>query len=100
MRIKAKDPQLISLMGEFMRVYLPCVRNRDEDTVASYKYSINLFMAYLKAENGVTAMTMQSSDFNQKNIAGFMSWLKSARNNVAPTIIVNDCSFCACIFCK
>lgn len=86
MRIKAKDPQLISLMGEFMRVYLPCVRNRDEDTVASYKYSINLFMAYLKAENGVTAMTMQSSDFNQKNIVGFMSWLKSARNNVAPTI--------------
>ena len=86
MRIKVKDPQLISLMGEFMRVYLPCVRNRDEDTVASYKYSINLFMAYLKAENGVTAMTMQSSDFNQKNIVGFMSWLKSARNNVASTI--------------
>lgn len=86
MRIKAKDPQLISLMGEFMKVYLPCVRNRDEDTVASYKYSINLFMAYFKAENGVTAMTMQSSDFNQKNIVGFMSWLKSARNNVAPTI--------------
>lgn len=86
MRIKAKDPRLISLMGEFMRVYLPCVRNRDEDTVASYRYSINLFVAYLEAENGVTVMTMQSSDFNQKSIAGFMSWLRSARNNVATTI--------------
>ncbi len=31
MRIKAKDPRLVSLMGEFMRTYLPCVRNRDED---------------------------------------------------------------------
>ncbi len=86
MRIKAKDPQLVSLMGEFMRVYLPCVRNRDEDTVVSYRYSISLFVAYLEVENRVTVMTMQSSDFNQKNIVGFMSWLKSDRNNVATTI--------------
>ena len=26
MRIKAKDPRLVSLMGEFMRIYLPGVR--------------------------------------------------------------------------
>lgn len=86
MRIKAKDPRLVSLMGEFMRIYLPCIRNRDEDTVASYRYSINLFVAYLETENGITVMTMQSSDFDQKNTVGFMSWLKSARNNVATTI--------------
>ena len=29
---------------------------------------------------------MQSSDFSQKNIVEFMAWLKSERNNVAPTI--------------
>ena len=86
MRIKAKDPRLVSLMGEFMRIYLPCIRNCDEDTVASYRYSINLFVAYLETENGITVMTMQSSGFNQKNTVGFMSWLKSARNNVATTI--------------
>lgn len=86
MRIKAKDPRLVSLMGEFMRVYLPCVRNRDEDTITSYKYSINLFIAYLESENGITVMTMQSADFNQKNIIGFMAWLKSARGNAATTI--------------
>ena len=50
MRIKAKDPNLVSLMGEFMRTYLPGVRNRDDDTIASYRYSINLFVAYLEAE--------------------------------------------------
>lgn len=50
MRIKAKDPRLISLMGEFLRIYLPCVRNRDEDTVASYRHSINLFVVFLEAE--------------------------------------------------
>ena len=29
MRIKAKDPKLVALMGEFMRTYLPIVRSRD-----------------------------------------------------------------------
>lgn len=86
MRIKAKDPRLVSLMGEFMRTYLPCVRNRDEDTIASYRYSINLFVTYLESEQKVTVLTMQSSDFSQKNIVEFMNWLKSERNNVAPTI--------------
>lgn len=43
-------------MEEFMRGYLPCVRNCDGDTVASYRYSINLFVAYLKTENGVIFM--------------------------------------------
>ncbi|MDD3795201.1 MAG: tyrosine-type recombinase/integrase [Lachnospiraceae bacterium] len=86
MKIKAKDPRLLSLMGEFMRVYLPCVRNRDEDTVASYRHSINLFVTFLEAEHKITIKTMQTSDFNQKNIVRFMSWLKSDRNNVAPTI--------------
>lgn len=86
MRIKAKDPQLISLMGEFMRFYLPHVKKRDEDMIASYRYSINLFVTYLKSEDQISVMTMQSSDFNQKNIVDFMSWLKSVRKNVAPTI--------------
>ena len=86
MRIKAKDSNLIAIMGEFMRTYLPSVRNRDDDTVASYRYSINLFVAYLESENNVTVLTMQASDFSQKNIVGFMAWLKSDRNNVATTI--------------
>ena len=86
MRIKAKDPRLVSLMGEFMRIYLPGVRNRDKDTIDSYRYSINLFVTYLESKQKVTVLTMQSSDFSQKNIVEFMAWLKSERNNVAPTI--------------
>ena len=77
MRIKAKDPRLVSLMGEFMRIYLPGVRNRDKDTIDSYRYSINLFVTYLESKQKVTVLTMQSSDFSQKNIVEFMAWLKS-----------------------
>ena len=69
-----------------MRTYLSGARNRDDDTIASFRYSINLFVVYLEAKNKVTMLTMQASDFNQKNIVGFMAWLKSDRDNVATTI--------------
>lgn len=86
MRIKAKDPNLVSLIGEFMKVYLPCVRNRDDDTIASYRSSINLYISYLEDVKGLTIMTIQSCDFNQKNIVAFLSWLVSERHNVATTV--------------
>ena len=56
MRIKAKDPKLVSLIGEFMKVYLPCVRNRDADTVASYRFSINLYISYLESGTSMTVI--------------------------------------------
>lgn len=43
-------------------------------------------MTYLESNQKVTVLTMQSSDFSQKNIVEFMAWLKTERNNVAPTI--------------
>ncbi|MBP5291980.1 MAG: tyrosine-type recombinase/integrase [Lachnospiraceae bacterium] len=86
MRIKAKDPTLVSLIGEYMKVYLPNVRNRDSDTIDSYRNSINLYMSYLKSSKGITFMTVTVGDFSQKNIVSFMSWLKTERLNVAPTI--------------
>lgn len=86
MRIKAKDLNLISLTGEFMKVYLPYIRNRDDDTIASYRFSINLYMSYFKVAKGLTIVTIQSCDFNQKNIVAFMSWLVSERHNVATTV--------------
>ena len=64
MRIKAKNPKLIFVIGEFMKVYLPCVRNRDDDTIASYRYSLNLYMTYLEQALGITLATIDASDFS------------------------------------
>ena len=86
MRINPKDPTLVSLIGEFLKIYLPCVRHRDEDTIDSYRHSINLFLAYLAETSGLSLMTVQSSDFSQKNILAFMGWLSSRRGYVATTI--------------
>ena len=86
MRTKAKDPQLVSLIGDFIKNYLPNVKHRDEDTIASYKYSINLYLQYLEQLKGLTLRTVRSSDFNQVNIVAFIGWLKTDRGNVATTI--------------
>lgn len=86
MRIKPKDPALISLIGEFLKTYLPCVRHRDEDTIDSYRHSINLFLEFLAQTSALTLMTVQSSDFSQKDIIAFMDWLSNNRGNVATTV--------------
>ena len=86
MRIKAKDPALISLIGEFLKSYLPVVRHRDGDTIESYRHSFNLFLAYLAETQDLSLMTVRSCDFNQKNIIAFMEWLVSRRGNAATTV--------------
>lgn len=86
MRTKAKDPALISLIGEFLKTYLPAVRHRDDDTIESYRHSINLFLLYLEEAFGLTLMKVSSHDFNQENIAAFLEWLAASRGNVATTL--------------
>lgn len=86
MRIKTKDPALVSCIGEFLKVYLPVVRNRDQDTIDSYKFSVSLYLLYLQQIFGITLMSICSDDFCQKNIVLFMTWLSEERNNVATTV--------------
>lgn len=86
MRIKAEDPALITLVGEFLKTYLPYVRHRDEDTISSYRHSINLYIDYLGQACRISLRTLKASDFRQANITGFMSWLADSRGNVAPTV--------------
>jgi hypothetical protein len=46
MRGAAMDPRLVSLVSEFLLAYLPEVRKLDDDTVASYRNSINCRTAH------------------------------------------------------
>ena len=86
MRALARDPGLVSLIGEFMNRYLPAVRRRDDDTVRAYRTSINLYLDYLKESEGKTLATLEASDISQGSIVGFMDWLRVSRGNAAPTV--------------
>ena len=85
MRAKAKDPRLVSLIGEFLKTYLPVVRKRDPNTVASYRSSINVFLEYLAHARGLTLATAAVADFSQANVVGFVTWLVGERGNAATT---------------
>ena len=85
MRMKAKDPRLVSLIGEFLKTYLPVVRKRDPDTVASYRSSINVFLEYLADTRGLTLASATVADFSQANVVGFVEWLVGERGNAATT---------------
>jgi len=63
MRAKAKDPALIKLIGEFLKVYLPSVKNRDQDTIDSYRHSMNVYLQFLQDTQGLTLITARSCDF-------------------------------------
>ena len=80
------DRRLVALIGEFLNTYLPVVRRRDDDTVRSYRTSVNLFLDYLKQERGVALAAVTAADLSQENVAGFADWLKKTRGNAAPTI--------------
>jgi site-specific recombinase XerD len=86
MRGMAKDPRTVSLVGEFMNVYLPSVRRLDDDTVASYRTSISLYLDYLRDSRGISLATLTAADVCQESVVGFMSWLAETRGNVATTI--------------
>lgn len=86
MRTKAADPILISLIGDFLGNYLPDVRNRDEDTIDYYRFSINRYIDFMSEVNGITIRTLKASDFNQANIVKFMIWLADSKGNVTPTV--------------
>ncbi len=95
----AADPALLSAIRVFLLEYLPTVRRRDDDTITSYRYSINLFLEFLNESYGIHLSTVKTSDFSQKNIVSFVEWLQITRNNSAPTInhrlsdIKNFCKF-------
>lgn len=86
MRTKAKDPALITLIGEFLKVYLPSVKSRDKDTIDSYRHSMNIYLQFLQETQSLTLITIRSCDFCQKNIMLFLAWLRKERGNVATTV--------------
>lgn len=53
--------------------------------IPSYRYTINIYLEYLRLTHGLTLMTVTAAEFSQANIADFLTWLKSDRNNVATT---------------
>lgn len=95
---KVKDPELYAYIKRFLTIYLPQIRNRSVNTSESYRFSLNLYLAFLQEKRGKDLFGVSVPDFNQQNILLFMKWLQEVRGNEISTInqrLSNLKSFCA-----
>ena len=69
----------------FLLDYLPKQRCLSENTILSYKQTLNLFVSYMQDERDVTATKLTFSRIDRDVILGFLTWLETARKCSANT---------------
>lgn len=78
---KIKDPSLFRHIKSFLEVYLPAIRSKSNNTIISYRSTLNLYFNFLKESEGIFLGHVTVEHFNEKNILSFIEWLKSSRKN-------------------
>lgn len=63
----------------FLLDYLPKQRCLSENTILSYKQTLNIFVAYMRDEVGIGATELTFSHIDQSVILSFLTWLENAR---------------------
>lgn len=63
----------------FLLDYLPKQRCLSENTILSYRQTLNLFVAYMRDEMGMGATKLTFSRIDRDAILGFLTWLENAR---------------------
>lgn len=85
--MKIKDPELFRLIKEFLTCYLPRIRQKSANTMDSYRYAVNIYLTYIQESKSKKLKNVETADFCQNDILGFLEWLiKSARKNEVTTI--------------
>ena len=69
----------------FMVVFQPKQRCLSENTILSYRQTLNLFVAYMRDEMGIGATELTFSRIDRDAILGFLAWLENARRCSAST---------------
>lgn len=69
----------------FLLDYLPKQRCLSENTILSYKQTLNLFVSYMWDEKGIATVELTFSCINRDVILGFLTWLENVRKCSAST---------------
>lgn len=83
---KIKDPTLFQSIRKFLMEDMPIVRKKSANTVDAYRYTLNLFFAFLREKDKKLLSSVTAKDFCQSNVLEFMDWLVEARGNKASTV--------------
>ena len=83
---KIKDVSLFECIRQFLTVDMPILRKKSSNTVDAYRYTLNLYLKYLCIFKECAIQAIDTKDFCQKNILGFISWLTEERCNQPSTV--------------
>ncbi len=81
MRINRNTKELATLMGDWLRVYLPATRLRSGNTVGTYESSLSLFLDFLESEKGVRAETISEQCFRKEWVEEWVAFLHNVKGN-------------------
>lgn len=82
---KFKDKHLFISIKIFLTEYLPHIRGKGENTIKSYRDTINLFIKFFNQEKQIDIFSMQKSLINESTILEFLDWLMNKRHCKATT---------------
>lgn len=94
---KIKDPQLFKSIKTFLTVYLPIIRAKSPNTVNSYRYTLNLFIGFLKDTKNLSLNEITAEYFDRTHVLLFLEWLETTRKNSISTRnqrLISIRSFC------
>lgn len=83
---KIKDPTLFQSIRKFLTEDMPIVRKKSANTVDAYRYTLNLFLNFLRERHNKPLSSVTAKDFCQCNVIDFMDWLLKVRGNKASTV--------------
>ena len=63
----------------FLLDYLPKQRCLSENTILSYRQTLNIFVAYMRDEMGIGATELTFSRIDRDVILSFLTWLENVR---------------------
>ena len=65
---KIKDPTLFQSIRKFLTEDMPVVRKKSANTVDAYRYTLNLFLVFLREKHNKLLCSVTARDFCQHNV--------------------------------
>lgn len=76
---KKKDDKLFCFIRDFLTVYLPEQRCCTQNTIKSYRETLNILFDYIRQEKNIPLAKITFSTLDHKMISEFLDWLEKER---------------------
>jgi site-specific recombinase XerD len=79
-------PDFWRLARNFLHEYMSKARRLSPETVASYKESLNSFIAYLSSECHIPRRRISFDEFGRERLKAYIAWMSDSKGNAPKTV--------------